>query len=128
MYFSIYASNVLVLAVCFKLINFVFQIFPLFLPGMSTIFMSYIVKIIAIYLAWVLQKHCTLACFLLSNFYTFLCNVDYSALVRNNLYSLWLKLLYCLIVYRPFKIYLYTQFRDPMGLLHGICFVPSRKL
>jgi hypothetical protein len=43
-----------VLAVHFKLINFVFQIYPLFIPEMAAGLMSYIVQIIPIYFAWIL--------------------------------------------------------------------------
>jgi hypothetical protein len=39
-YSSIQISNVLVLSLCYKLINFVFQIFPLFIPDLSAGFMS----------------------------------------------------------------------------------------
>jgi hypothetical protein len=49
-YSSTQVSNVLVPIVCCKIINFVFQIFPLFVPEMSTSFTSYIVPIISIYL------------------------------------------------------------------------------
>jgi hypothetical protein len=60
---SIQVSNVLVLTVRCKLINFVFQIFPLFIPEMPAGFMSYIVQIIS--LVWLGScNHCNLACFL----------------------------------------------------------------
>jgi hypothetical protein len=48
-YSSIQVSNVLVLTVRFKLINFVFQIFLLFVPEMPASFTSYIVQIITIF-------------------------------------------------------------------------------
>jgi hypothetical protein len=48
-YSSIQVSNVLVLTVRFQLVNLVFQIFPLFIPEMSTSFTSYIVQIVPIY-------------------------------------------------------------------------------
>jgi hypothetical protein len=44
-------SGVLVLTDRCKLINFVFQIFPLFIPEISAGFVSYIVQIIPIYCA-----------------------------------------------------------------------------
>jgi hypothetical protein len=44
-------SDVLVLR---KLINFIFQMFPLFVPEMPAGFMSYIVIVTPIYLAWIL--------------------------------------------------------------------------
>jgi hypothetical protein len=47
-YSSIQVSNVLVLTVNCKLINFVFQIFPLFIPEMSAGFASCIVHIVPI--------------------------------------------------------------------------------
>jgi hypothetical protein len=47
-------SDVLVLTVCCKLVNFVFQMFPLFIPEMSAGFTSYIVQIIPIYCTWIL--------------------------------------------------------------------------
>src|SRR5215470_13183680 len=50
----IQVSEILVLTVCFKFINFSFQIFPLFVPEMSTSFMSYVVQIISIILVWIL--------------------------------------------------------------------------
>jgi hypothetical protein len=53
-YSSIQVSNVLVFTVRCKLINFVSQIFPLFIPEMPASFTSYIVKIIPIYFAWIL--------------------------------------------------------------------------
>jgi hypothetical protein len=43
-YSSIQVSNVLVLAVLCKLINFVFQTFPLFVPEMPAGFTSYEIK------------------------------------------------------------------------------------
>jgi hypothetical protein len=53
-YSSILVSSDLVLTVWCKLINFVFQIFLLFVPEMSASFASYIVHIIPIYLARIL--------------------------------------------------------------------------
>jgi hypothetical protein len=53
-YSSIQISNILVLIRCCKLINFVYQIFPLLIPEMSAGFSSYIVQIIPIYLEWIL--------------------------------------------------------------------------
>jgi hypothetical protein len=50
----IQVSDILVLAVRFKFINFSIQIFLLFVPEMSTSFMSYIVQIIYITLVWIL--------------------------------------------------------------------------
>jgi hypothetical protein len=49
-YSSIQVTDVLVLTVRCKLINFAFQIFPLFIPG----FASYIVQIIPIYFTRIL--------------------------------------------------------------------------
>ena len=40
---ALYKSNILDIIVSFKLINFSFQIFIVFVPEMSTSFMSYIV-------------------------------------------------------------------------------------
>jgi hypothetical protein len=48
------APDVLVLTVHCKLINFAFQIFPLFIPEMSAGFRSYIVQVTPIYFAWIL--------------------------------------------------------------------------
>jgi len=42
------------LMLIFKFINFSFQIFLLFVPEMSTSFMSYIVKIICVASVWIL--------------------------------------------------------------------------
>jgi hypothetical protein len=53
-YSSIQVSDVLVLTVHCKLINFVSQIFPLFIPEMSSGFRSYTVQIIPIYSTWIL--------------------------------------------------------------------------
>jgi hypothetical protein len=53
-YYSMQVSNVLVLTVRFKLINFVFQILPLLIPEMPAGFTSYIVLIIPIYFTWIL--------------------------------------------------------------------------
>src|SRR5215470_9196989 len=50
----IQVSDILVRTVCFKFINFSFQIFLLFVPEMSTSFLSYLVQIISIILVWVL--------------------------------------------------------------------------
>jgi hypothetical protein len=50
----IQVCDILVLTVCFKLINFSYQIFPLFVPEMSISFTSYIVQIIYITLVWIL--------------------------------------------------------------------------
>jgi hypothetical protein len=44
----------LVLTVHCNLINFAFQIFPLFIPEMPAGFTSYIVQIIPIYFDWIL--------------------------------------------------------------------------
>jgi hypothetical protein len=49
----IQVSDILVLPVCFKFINFSFQIFLLFVPEMSS-FMSYVVQITSIILVWIL--------------------------------------------------------------------------
>jgi hypothetical protein len=48
-YSSIQVSDVLVLTVRCKHINFVFQIFPIFIPEISAGFTSYLVQIIPIY-------------------------------------------------------------------------------
>jgi hypothetical protein len=53
-YFSIQVSDVLVLTVRCKLINFVFQMFPLFIPEISAGFASYINHVILIYFGWIL--------------------------------------------------------------------------
>jgi hypothetical protein len=53
-YFSIHVSDVLVFIVRCKLIDFVFQIFSLFIPEMSAGFTSYNVQIISIYFIWIL--------------------------------------------------------------------------
>jgi hypothetical protein len=45
---------VLVLTVRWKLINFVFQIFPLFIPEMPAGSTTYIAQIVLIYFAWIL--------------------------------------------------------------------------
>jgi len=50
----IHVCDVFDLTVSFKLINFIFQIFFLFVPELSTGFTSYIVRIIYIALAWIL--------------------------------------------------------------------------
>jgi hypothetical protein len=47
-------SDVHVLTVHCKLINFVFHIFPLFIPELSAGFTSYIVQVIPIYFTWIL--------------------------------------------------------------------------
>jgi hypothetical protein len=54
MYSSLQVSDVLVFTVCYKLINFVFQIFPLFIPEISAGFTTYIIQIIPIYFTWIL--------------------------------------------------------------------------
>jgi hypothetical protein len=48
------AANVLVLTVRCKIINFAYQIFPLFIPEMSAGSTSYIVQVIHIYFIWIL--------------------------------------------------------------------------
>jgi hypothetical protein len=53
-YSTTQVSNVLGLTVYCKIINFIFQIFPLFIPEMPARFTSFIVQIIPIYLAWIL--------------------------------------------------------------------------
>jgi hypothetical protein len=53
-YSSIQVSDVPVLTVRCKLVNFVFQILPLFIPEMSAGFTSYIFQIIPIYFTWIL--------------------------------------------------------------------------
>jgi hypothetical protein len=73
---------------CFKLFNFVVEIVPRFGPESSTSFLSYIVHIISIHLAWVLQP-LQLACFLLSNNLSILHQtMVYAALTYNDLDSL----------------------------------------
>ena len=52
---ALYKSDVLGLTVSLKFINFSFHIFIVFVPEMSTSFMSYIVWIIYITLVWILQ-------------------------------------------------------------------------
>jgi hypothetical protein len=52
--YTVHVSNVLVLTVHCKLINFIFQIFILFISEMLADFMSYIVQIIPNYAAWIL--------------------------------------------------------------------------
>jgi hypothetical protein len=47
-YSSIQVSDVLIVTVRYKLINFAFQIFPLFIPETSAGFTSYIVQVIPI--------------------------------------------------------------------------------
>jgi hypothetical protein len=49
-YSSVHVSNFLVLTFRYKLINFFFQIFPLFTPEMPAGFTSCIVRVMAIYL------------------------------------------------------------------------------
>jgi hypothetical protein len=53
-YSSTQVSDVLVLTIRSKLINFVFQIFSFFIPEMPASFMSYVVQIIPIYFARIL--------------------------------------------------------------------------
>jgi hypothetical protein len=48
-------SDVLVLTICCKLINFVFQIFPLFIPEMFALASHLIVQIIPIHFTWILE-------------------------------------------------------------------------
>jgi hypothetical protein len=55
-YSSVQVSDVLVLTVRCKLINFVVQIFLIFIPVISAGFTFYIVQIIPIYFAWILQS------------------------------------------------------------------------
>jgi hypothetical protein len=50
----IQASDIFYLSAAFKLITFSFQIFPLFIPEMSTSFTSYTVQIIYITSVWIL--------------------------------------------------------------------------
>jgi Na+/alanine symporter len=45
----------LVLSVCLKVINFVCQIFQLFIPKMSTGFMFYIVEVISVHISHILH-------------------------------------------------------------------------
>jgi len=40
--YTVQVSDILVLTVCFKIINFTYQIFPLFVPALSISFTSYI--------------------------------------------------------------------------------------
>jgi hypothetical protein len=65
---SVQVSDILVFTVCFKLINFVFQIL-LYLKGenpkCSVSFSSYVIPIISIWTGF--WNHCNLASFLLSN-------------------------------------------------------------
>ena len=49
-------TNIPILTVCFKFINFIFQIFPLFDTEMSTSFTSYFAQITCIDLVWLLQQ------------------------------------------------------------------------
>ena len=50
----IQVSDIVVLTVSYKFINFSFQIFVLFVPEMSTSSMSYTIQIIYIVLVWIL--------------------------------------------------------------------------
>lgn len=52
--FPVYVSNICVLTYCFKLINFVFQIFPFCGPEISISFTSYTVRIASFDMACVL--------------------------------------------------------------------------
>jgi hypothetical protein len=44
-YASVRVCNILVLTLSFKLINFTFQVFPHFVPELSTSFASYMIRI-----------------------------------------------------------------------------------
>jgi hypothetical protein len=54
-YASVQISDIFVFIICFKLINFVFQIFPFLFPNCSAGLKSYILPIISTDLAWILR-------------------------------------------------------------------------
>jgi hypothetical protein len=89
-YVSIQISTVLVLPVCCKLVNFVFQIFPLFVPEMSSSS-----RHCSDYLHLFDSDPLTVAIWLVSFDLIILNGVHqtmaYDASLRNNLHSLWLK-------------------------------------
>jgi hypothetical protein len=54
-YYPINVSNIVVLAVCCKIVYFVFRILPLFNPELPACFRFYIFQIIGIYFSRILQ-------------------------------------------------------------------------